>query len=116
MVSRRPNISAARSRNAALCEGAWRSRAYDDLLSRCAKRQHPRKNCCNHSASNHLIHCLHVKRRDTAPCGVATHSQMIKEEGLEADGYLTKPIDLAAFVAAATSHPRFWLELVHSPA
>ncbi len=45
----------------------------------------------------------------------ATHRDMVLDEKLEADGYLEKPIDLAAFVAAVTSHERFWLELVSTP-
>ncbi len=42
----------------------------------------------------------------------ATQREMVSEEGLEADGYLEKPLDLGAFVAAVTRHDRFWLELV----
>jgi len=45
----------------------------------------------------------------------ATHREMVQEEGLEADGYLEKPIDLAAFVHLVTHHGRFWLELVCAP-
>jgi chemotaxis family two-component system response regulator Rcp1 len=45
----------------------------------------------------------------------ATHREMVQEEKLEADGYLEKPIDLKAFVAAVTSLDRFWLELVCAP-
>ena len=45
----------------------------------------------------------------------ATQREMVQEEALEADGYLEKPIDLAAFIAAVTSHDRFWLELVAMP-
>jgi chemotaxis family two-component system response regulator Rcp1 len=45
----------------------------------------------------------------------ATHREMVQEEELQADGYLEKPIDLKAFVAAVTDLDRFWLELVCSP-
>jgi CheY-like chemotaxis protein len=45
----------------------------------------------------------------------ATHREMVREEELQADGYLEKPIDLEAFVAAVTDLDRFWLELVCSP-
>lgn len=45
----------------------------------------------------------------------ASHREMVQEEGLDADGYLEKPIDLAQFVTAVTSHDRFWLELVSMP-
>lgn len=45
----------------------------------------------------------------------ATHREMVQEEELEADGYLEKPIDLAAFISLVTQHDRFWLELVCSP-
>lgn len=45
----------------------------------------------------------------------ATHREMVQEEGLDADGYLEKPIDLAAFIHLVTHHDRFWLELVCSP-
>ncbi|WP_354698706.1 Response regulator rcp1 [Paraconexibacter sp. AEG42_29] len=45
----------------------------------------------------------------------ATHRQMVQEEGLDADGYLEKPIDLDAFVHLVTHHDRFWLELVCTP-
>jgi CheY-like chemotaxis protein len=46
----------------------------------------------------------------------ATHRQMVQEEQLEADGYLEKPIDLAAFLALVTRLDCFWLELVRTPA
>lgn len=45
----------------------------------------------------------------------ATHREMIQDEGLAADGFLEKPIDLAAFIHLVTHHERFWLELVCSP-
>ncbi len=45
----------------------------------------------------------------------ATHLEMVQEEGLDADGYLEKPIDLNTFVAAVTRLDRFWLELVCTP-
>jgi len=45
----------------------------------------------------------------------ASHRDMVLDEALAADGHLEKPIDLAAFVAAVTSHDRFWLELVSAP-
>ena len=45
----------------------------------------------------------------------ATHREMVQEEELDADGYLEKPIDLAAFVELVTRQDRFWLEVVCSP-
>ena len=45
----------------------------------------------------------------------ASHRDMVLDEKLEADGYLEKPLDLTTFVAAVTSHDRFWLELVSTP-
>lgn len=42
----------------------------------------------------------------------ATHREMVQEEELDANGYLEKPIDLAAFVDLVTRQDRFWLELV----
>ncbi len=45
----------------------------------------------------------------------ASHGEIVREEGLEADGCLAKPIDLAAFVDVVTHHERFWLELVCTP-
>ncbi len=45
----------------------------------------------------------------------ATHRELVQEEELEADGYLEKPIDLKAFIAAVTGLDRFWLELVCAP-
>ena len=45
----------------------------------------------------------------------ATHSEMLHEEGLQADGYLEKPIDLGEFVRSVCKLDRFWLELVCSP-
>ena len=45
----------------------------------------------------------------------ATQREMVQEEELQADGYLEKPIDLSAFLAAVTGHDRFWLELVTMP-
>jgi CheY-like chemotaxis protein len=45
----------------------------------------------------------------------ATHRDMVREEELDAQGYLEKPIDLTAFVHLVTHHERFWLELVCSP-
>ncbi len=46
----------------------------------------------------------------------ATHREMVQEERLEADGFLEKPIDLAAFVELVTQLEHFWLELVCTPA
>jgi len=43
------------------------------------------------------------------------HGEHVREEGLAADGYLTKPIDLGAFVRAVCSVDRFWLEVVCAP-
>ncbi len=45
----------------------------------------------------------------------ATHREMVEEEGLLADGYLEKPIDLGAFVRAICNVDGFWLELVCAP-
>ena len=45
----------------------------------------------------------------------ATARDLIEEEGLDADGYLEKPIDLGAFVRAVCANDRFWLELVCAP-
>jgi CheY-like chemotaxis protein len=45
-----------------------------------------------------------------------THAEMVADEGLPADGYLTKPIDLSAFVREVCRLDRFWLELVCAPA
>lgn len=45
----------------------------------------------------------------------ATHREMVQEERLEADGFLEKPIDLAAFVELVTQLEHFWLELVCTP-
>jgi len=44
-----------------------------------------------------------------------THREMVQEEGLAADGYLEKPIDLGAFVKAVCAVDRFWLEVVCAP-
>lgn len=44
----------------------------------------------------------------------ATHREMVQEEHPAADGFLEKPIDLAAFVELVTQLEHFWLELVCS--
>lgn len=45
----------------------------------------------------------------------ATHREMVEEEGLAADGYLEKPIDLGEFVKVVCNVDRFWLEVVCAP-
>ena len=48
--------------------------------------------------------------------GAAKVKKMLESEGLNADGYLIKPIDLGAFVRAVVALDRFWIELVSAAA
>lgn len=43
------------------------------------------------------------------------HAEAVRAEGLNADGFLIKPLDLPQFLQAVCTLDRFWLELVCSP-